>query len=193
MIWRMPTRNSSSESVRSSLGSGRARQDRPAMQCLPPASEEPSKAASVLDDDDAHAVADDPLEICGTRPKTSGWQLFNHLRGEGRERASDGGRGRTLSPGATAIEGTSCGLGAKLEGAAVGAYGEKYRFAPGFSVECGELEKHLIASRSRRSVPIRRSCMESRRYVPGSCARMLEIGTLTAAVRAIRRPPKKVT
>jgi hypothetical protein len=65
---------------------------------------------------------------------------------------------------ATAIEGTSRDLGAKLEGAAVGAYAEKYRFAPGFSVRCGELEKHLIASRSRRSVPILRSCMQSQRY-----------------------------
>src|SRR6476646_5007000 len=104
-----------------------------------------------------------------------------------------GGGGSTLSPGATAIEGTSCGLGAKLEGAAVGAYGEKYRFAPGFSVGCGELEKHLIASRSRRSVPIRRSCMESRRYVPGSCARMLEIGTLTAAFFTVPPTTEKVT
>ena len=49
------------------------------------------------------------------------------------------------------------------------AYAEKYRFAPVFSVGCGELEKHLIASRSRRSVPILCSCMES----PALCRRIL--------------------
>ena len=104
-----------------------------------------------------------------------------------------GGGGSALSQGATAIEGTSCGLGATLEGAAIGAYAEKYRFAPGFSVGCSELEKHLIASRSRRSVPILRSCMESQRYVTGSCARMLEVGTLAAAASAPCRSPEKVT
>jgi hypothetical protein len=92
------------------------------------------------------------------RPWQAAW-----ARGEGRgESGHPTGEGVARSrQGATAIEGTSCGLGAKLEGAAVGAYAEKYRFAPGFSVGCGELEKHLIASRSRRSVPILRSCMES--------------------------------
>jgi hypothetical protein len=45
-----------------------------------------------------------------------------------------GGGSSTLSPGGHAIEGTSCGLGAKLEGAAIGAYAEKYRFLPGCSV-----------------------------------------------------------
>jgi len=55
-------------------------------------------------------------------------------RGEGRERHPTGGGSSTLSPGGHAIEGTSCGLGAKLEGAAIGAYAEKYRFVPGCSL-----------------------------------------------------------
>jgi hypothetical protein len=81
--------------------------------------------------------------------------IIARIEGRGESGHPTGGKGVARSrQGATAIEGTSCGLGAKLEGAAVGAYAEKYRFAPGFSVGCGELEKHLIASRSGRSVPI---------------------------------------
>jgi|SoiMethySBSTD1v2_1073268.scaffolds.fasta_scaffold601683_1 hypothetical protein len=117
--------------------------------------------------------------------------IIARIEAEGRERPSNGGEGVARSRHeATAIEGTSRDLGAKLEGAAVGAYAEKYRFAPGFSVRRGELEKHLIASRSRRLVTILRSCMQSQPLCAGSYARLLEIGTLAAAVRATCRPPK---
>ena len=64
-----------------------------------------------------------------------------------------GEEGGTLSPGATAIEGTSCGLGAKLEGTANSAYAEKYRFAPGFSVACGEKIVPGMRQPSVRSTP----------------------------------------
>jgi hypothetical protein len=52
-----------------------------------------------------------------------------------------GGVARSRQRGATAIEGTSCGLRTKLEGAAVGAYAEKYRFAAGVSVGCCQIGK----------------------------------------------------
>lgn len=58
------------------------------------------------------------------------------VEGRGESGHPTGGRSSALSPeGATAIEGTSCGLGAKLEGAAAGAYAEKHRFVPGFPVK----------------------------------------------------------
>ena len=43
----------------------------------------------------------------------------------------------------------------------------------------GDLEKHLIASRSRRSVPILPSYMKSQRYVAGSCEKRANDGTGT--------------
>jgi hypothetical protein len=117
--------------------------------------------------------------------------IIARIEAEGRERPSNGGEGVARSRhGATAIEGTSRDLGAKLEGAAVGAYAEKYRIAPGFSVRRGRIGKtpHRFAITSVGANPPLVHAKPA--LCAGSYARLLEIGTLAAAVRATCRPPK---